>query len=143
MTPDFNNRQFSRAQKDHQERFKLAAAYARRAVRMEPAYAELARRTMRKAYNIALSDWFRSPVISSIERIGKSIRIEAGDDVMVTKVRVQILNEKGECLEEGYALQRDPELCPEWWEYASKTEAETILAEAWDLAGNHTKSALT
>ena len=134
--PDFSNRQFNTAQKDHQQRFTKAAAYARRAVRMEPAYAELARRTMKKAYNIALSDWFNPPVVHSIERVGDTIRVEAGDDVMVARVRVKILDEKGEVLEQGHAIQRDPELCPEWWEYRSKTEGRTILVEAWDLAGN-------
>jgi len=140
--PDFSNRQFSSAQKDHQRRFKTAAAYARQAAQVEPIYAELAERTMRSAYNIALSDWFNPPVIHCIERRGKTIRVEASDDVMVIKVHVQILDENGRVLEQGEAIQRNPEIGPEWWEYVSSTEGQTIVAEARDLADNNTKSAL-
>lgn len=141
--PDFSNRKLSTRQKCHHERFKQAAAYARKAAQMEPAYAALAQGTMKNAYNIALSDWFHPPVIECIERRGEMILVEAGDNVMVANVRVQILDEKGEVLEQGFAIQRDPELCPEWWEYASHSKCGTILAEAWDLAGNRTESALS
>lgn len=138
--PDFSNREFSDGQKAHQQRFREAAAYARRAARIEPAYAELARRTKRKAYNIALSDWFSPPVVHCIERAGDLIRVEAGDNVLVAKVHVKIVDSEGEVLEQGYAVQRDPELCDEWWEYTAKTGGGTILVEAWDLAGNKTQS---
>jgi hypothetical protein len=136
--PDFSNRQFSTAQKDHQKRFKKAAAYARQAAQMEPIYAELAGRTMKKAYNIALSDWFNPPVIHWVERRGETICVEASDNVKVAKVRVKLLDEKGEVLEEGDAIQRYPGLHPEWWEYVSNAEGQ-IVAEAWDLAGNKTE----
>jgi len=36
---------------------------------------------------------------------------------------------------------RDPERSPEWWESLSHTEGQ-VVAEAWDLAGNRTESAL-
>jgi hypothetical protein len=140
--PDFSKRQFSNAQKDQQKRFKQVAAYARQAAQLQPVYAELAGSTMKTAYNIALSDWFNPPVIHWIERRGETIRVEASDNVRVAKVRVKILDEKGEVVEEGDAIQRDPEIRPEQWEYASNTEGHTILAEAWDLAGNATRSAL-
>ena len=139
--PDFSNRQFSSAQKEHQKRFKKAAAYARQAAQVEPIYAELAERTMRSAYNIALSDWFNPPVIHHIERRAGRIRVQASDDVRVASVRVQILDEKGEVLEEGEAIQGNLEIGPEWWEYVSNSEGQTIVAEAWDLAGNSTESA--
>jgi uncharacterized protein YegP (UPF0339 family) len=38
-------------------------------------------------------------------------------------------------------LHRDPERSPEWWESLSNTEVQ-VAAEAWDLAGNRTRSAL-
>ena len=139
--PDFSNRQLSDAQKDHQKRFKQAAAYARQAAQLQTIYAEQAGSTMKTAYNIALSDWFNPPVIHCVERIGETIRVEASDNVKVAKVHVQILDEKGKVLEEGDAVQVDPELRPEWWEYASNTEGQ-VVAEAWDLAGNCTRSAL-
>lgn len=138
--PDFSNRSFSQGQKDHQQRFKQASAYARQAAQSEPAYAELARRTNRNAYNIALSDWFNPPVIQSIERAGETLRIVASDDVMVINVRLQILDDTGEVLEEGQALQPDPESVPEWWEYVPHAEGQTIVVEAWDLAGNRTEA---
>jgi hypothetical protein len=139
VPPDFGERQFSEAQKQHQERFRQAAAYARRAARMEPAYAELARRTLKKAYNIALSDWFNPPVIYAIERTGDVIRVEASDDVLVARVHVQILDSEGSVLEEGEAFQRDPEAIPEWWEYGTHTAGVKIAVEAWDLPGNRTR----
>ena len=139
--PDFRDRQFSNRQKDHQKRFKEAAAYARQAAQTEPIYAELAGRTMRNAYNIALSDWFHPPAINCVERIGETIRVEASDNVKVAKVRVRILDEKGKVVEEGDAIRRDPELRPERWEYISNIEGQ-IVVEARDLAGNRTRSAL-
>src|SRR5687768_2032768 len=80
--PDFSDRQFSESQKDHQKRFKQAAAYARQAAQLQPVYAEQARNTMKNAYNIALSDWFHPPVIDWVERRGETILVEASDDVM-------------------------------------------------------------
>ncbi|HLF74377.1 MAG TPA: hypothetical protein VI524_08530 [Anaerolineales bacterium] len=137
--PDFSSRVFSQGQKDHQRRFKQAAAYARQAARTQPIYAELAGRMARNAYNIALSDWFNPPVIHSIRRTGAAIGVEASDDVLVAKVRVQILDERGQVLEEGEASRGDPELRPEWWEYRPNAEGRTIIAEAWDLAGNRSE----
>ena len=137
----YSNRTWSQRQKCPHERFKQATAYARQAARREPAYAALAQGTMKNAYNIALADWFHPPVIQCIERRGELILVEADDDVMVAKVRIKILDEGGQILEEGYAIQRDPELCPEWWEYVATTEGHTIAAEAWDLAGNRAELA--
>jgi hypothetical protein len=57
--------------------------------------------------NIALSDWFDPPVIHRIERRAGGIRVEAGDDVRVAKVRVKILNENGNALEQEEAVQVD------------------------------------
>jgi hypothetical protein len=65
------------------------------------------------------------------------IRVQARDNVMVTKVEVMIINEDGELLEAGEADQVDSI----WWEFSSGTEG-TVEALAWDLAGNKTKSVL-
>jgi hypothetical protein len=86
--PDFSNRKLSKDQKQHHKRFQAAAAYARVASRSNPIYAELAAGTMKNAYNVALGDWFHSPVIHGVERNGKAIDIQASDDVMVTSVQV-------------------------------------------------------
>jgi len=135
-TPDFSSRKFSKGQKDHQSRFKQAASYARGAAKVQAIYAELANGTTKNAYNIALSDWFNAPVVHRIERREGRILIEASDDVLVTRVRVTVLDEEGKTLEEGEAVQRGS--IAGWWEYIIHSEGK-IVAEAWDLAGNRTR----
>ncbi len=129
--PDFSRRKLSREQKKHHQRFKEAAAYARSAAEANPMYAQLAAGTMKNAYNIALGDWFNPPVIRSLERRGRSIRILATDDVMVTGIRVTILDKKGSVLETGEAVKGKSD----WWDYVPATEG-TIRVEARDLPGN-------
>jgi hypothetical protein len=135
--PDFSRRVFSQGQKEHQSRFRQAVAYAREAANTQPIYAELAAGTAKTAYNWALSDWFNTPVIHKIERKEGLIRVEASDNVMVTKVLVRILDEGGNVLEQGEARQVELE----WWEYVPNARG-TIEATAWDLAGNRTKAVL-
>ncbi len=132
--PDFGNRQFSQAQLDNQSRMKQAAAYAKVAAKENPIYAQKAAGTSKNAYNIALRDWRRPPVIRSMDlRIDGKVRVSAYDDVMVTKVTVTILDEAGQCLEQGEA-----ELTlGVWWDYRSANRGR-IRVEAWDLAGNVT-----
>jgi hypothetical protein len=135
--PDFSRRVFSQGQKDHQSRFKLAAAYAREAAKTQPIYAELAKGTTKSAYNWALSDWFNPPVIHCIERKDGMIRVLASDNVMVAKVQVKILDAGGNTLEEAAATQVDSG----WWEYGSSVDG-TVEAVAWDLAGNEVMAVL-
>jgi len=135
--PDFSSRKFSREQKDHQSRFRQAAGYARDAAKMYPIYEELARGTTKNAYNWALSDWFNPPVIHRVERSDGRIRVQASDNVMVTKVQVRIVNPEGEVLEAGEANQVNDV----WWEFLSTMEG-TVEAVAWDLAENKTKTVL-
>lgn len=135
--PDFSNRKLSKGQKEHHKRFKQAAAYARQAASTEPVYAELAAGTMKNAYNIALSDWFHPPVIHGVERVGETIRVAASDNVRVARVQVTISDQEGRIVERGVGIRREGD----WWEYVSNTEGK-IVAEAWDLAGNCTESAL-
>src|SRR5664279_4575651 len=66
-SPDFSNRKFSEGQTTHQNRFKEAIAYANEAKNW-PVYKEIAKGTGKSAYNFALSDWFKAPVIHRIER---------------------------------------------------------------------------
>lgn len=132
LRPDFSRRKFSKAQKDHQTRFQEASTYARFAARAQPIYAELAKGTLKTAYNIALSDWFNPPVIHQIEWSAGQIRVEARDDVLVTKVQVTMLDEAGQVLEKGDAIRCDGD----WWEFPSKARGTMIIAEAWDLPGH-------
>lgn len=127
----------SPAQKSHNSRFEEAAAYAKRAAKTQPVYAELAAITpMKTAYNFALKDWFSGPEIHHIERRKRRIRVQVTDNVMVAKVQVTLLDEGGNVLERGEAVRGKRD----WWEYAPQAEGKTLLAEAWDLPGNVTKS---
>ena len=129
--PDFSSRKFSKGQKNHQSRFKEAAAYARQAARTQPIYAQLAAGTIQSPYNWALSDWFHPPIIHSIERKEGRIRVHATDNVLVAKVVVSILDEDGNVVETGEGIKSEGD----WWEVACASEGK-ILAEASDLAGN-------
>ena len=55
--------------------------------------------------------------------------------LLVTRVRVSVLDEAGTVLEYGEAIRAEEN----WWEFATHTEGKTIVAEAWDLAENVTK----
>ena len=132
--PDFSHRKFSRGQLKHQSRFQEAAAYARTAAKTNPIYAQLAKGTLKTAYNIALSDWFNPPVIHSIQRQGETIRVVATDNVLVAKVWVSILDKDGKMLEQGEATRRRDQV----WEYTANADG-TIKVEVWDLAGNVAK----
>ena len=73
-----------------------------------------------------------------IERRAGKIRVEASDNVMVTRVRVTIRNEEGAIVETGEAKPEDPRKSPSvagWWEYAAQANGK-VMAEAWDLPGN-------
>ena len=129
--PDFSHRKLSKGQKSHHKRFQAAAAYAREAARTNPIYAQLAEGTMKNAYNVALGDWFHAPVIQSVERRGKAIRIEVTDDVMVASVQVMILDKKGNVVEKGEAVRKKGD----WWEYAPGADGQVVV-EARDMAGN-------
>jgi hypothetical protein len=128
--PDFSNRQFSEEQLDHQSRFQQAVAYAKAAME-NPIYIEKAKGTSKNAYNIALSDWFNPPVIRGIERLDQCIRVNARDNVMITKVIVTILDDQGKTLEQGQAVL----VYGVWWDYVAAAEGK-IRVEAWDIPGN-------
>src|SRR5215216_2956713 len=65
--PDFSNRQFSEGQLDVQSNMKQAAAYAKVAAKENPMYAKKAAGTSKNAYNLALKDWHKPPIIERIE----------------------------------------------------------------------------
>lgn len=133
--PDFSRRKFSKSQKNHQSRFKEAAAYARQAAKNQPVYAQLAAGTVKSPYNWALSDWFHPPVIQGIERMDGKVRVNATDNVLVAKVVVSILDEEGKVVEKGDARKIESS---EWWEYVCNTKGK-VIAEAWDLAENRVR----
>lgn len=132
--PDFSRRVFSKGQLTHQSRFQQAAAYARRAAKTNPIYAELAKGTTKTAYNIALSDWFNPPVIDLVKWEERRIRIWASDNVLVTKILVTVMDEQEKMLEQGQAQQVNQAI----WEYSAQATGKVIV-EAWDLPGNKTR----
>jgi hypothetical protein len=133
--PDYSRRKPSPWQKAHNRRFQQAARYGCQAAREHPIYAELARGTVKTAYNMAVSDWFRPPVIHEVTQREGSLLVRATDNVLVTKVEVTVLDEHGEELEKGEATRAEGD----WWEYFPRLTGKTITAAAWDLAGNTTK----
>jgi hypothetical protein len=141
--PDFSNRVFSAGQTDHQFRFRQAAVYAREAARTQPIYAQLAAGQQKSPYNYALSDWFHPPVIHRLEFQEGCLRIQASDDVLVARVLITVLDDTGQVLEQGPAVRLEPAKAGalQWWEYAPETTGK-ILAEAFDLPGNPTRSEL-
>jgi hypothetical protein len=93
---------------------------------------------MNTAYSLALGDYLKPPVIHRIERGEGCIRVEASDNILVTKVQITMLGQDGGVLEKGEALRSEGN----WWEFTSHIEGITVIAEAWDLPGNVTKSTL-
>jgi hypothetical protein len=129
-TPNFSKRKFSEAQIAQQNRIREASAYAKDASRREPIYAEIADGTVYSAYNIALSDWFRSPVIHEVVRKDGLVQILASDNVKVASVQVLVLDDGGNMSEKKEARQVNEK----WWECAC--DAKRIRVEARDLARN-------
>ena len=130
--PDYTGHKWTPGQRSHHSRFQEASAYASMASKSNPLYAALARGTAKNAYNLALSDWFKPPVIHGVTRQAGSLRVHVTDNVQVTEVRVTISDEEENMLEQGKAvlLENGP-----WWEYASTTGGR-IRVEAFDPAGN-------
>ena len=129
----------SERQKEHNNRFQEATWYASQAAKTEPVYAERAAVTpMWTAYNHALSDWFHAPQIGCLAQEPGCILVEATDDVLVTRVKVTILDAEGCILEKGEAVRTEGD----WWEFLSPAVGKTVIAEARDLPGNVTKLAL-
>lgn len=134
---DFSRRKLSEAQKEHHKRVRQASAYAKPASLSNPLYAQLAEGTMKNAYNVAMGDWFNPPVIHRLGRYGAAVRIWATDDVQVAGVSVSVLDENGEVLEQGEAVQGRGD----WWEY-SPSAAGKVVVEARDLPGNRVSAEL-
>jgi hypothetical protein len=139
---DFSKREFSQGQLETQARFKRAVQYAREASTTQPLYAALAEGQPVNAYNLALADWLKPPVIHAIQRSGASVRVRASDNILVADVYIKILDGQGNVLEQGHARKADPAYASEVWEYRSSATDGTVEATACDLAGNQVKAVL-
>ena len=136
---DLSQRVFSEGQIQHQDRFRQAAAYATEAARTEPIYAERALGTRRTAYSLALSDWWHAPVIHQVLCTDGHIRIQASDNLLVTRVEIQVLDEQGKVIAQGEGVRGEGDR----WEYLPSQQAgKAVTVRVWDLAGNVTKADL-
>jgi len=125
----------SLAQRAHNDRFTEASAYGK-AAQFDPVYQDLAAASpMMTAYNFAVSDWCHAPEIHGIEHKNGRIRVQATDNVMVTRVRVTVLDEDGGTVETGEAVKKRGD----WWEFATQAQGRTVTAEAWDLPKHVTR----
>jgi len=108
------------------------------ASKQNPIYAQLAKKKSKKkcknAYNVAVGDWLKAPVIDIIEWREGHISVLASDDVMVTKVTVTVVGEAGQRLEQSEAKLSSTA----WWKYQT-THKGLVRVEAWDLASNVTR----
>ncbi len=128
----------SASQKAHNERFSKASAYGK-VHQTDTIYVQLAEVTpMRNAYNFAVSDWWHAPEIHHVEKKKGCIRVQATDNIQVTRVQVSLLDEQGKVIEKGEAARSKGN----WWRYTPQAQGATIVAEAWDLPGNLTSFVL-
>lgn len=125
----------SPAQKAQNDHFTEASVYGK-AAQFDPVYQELAAAAPSKtAYNFAVSDWCHAPEIHRLEQKKGLIRVRATDNVLVTRVRISVLDGEGRIVESGEAIKRRGN----WWEYATQAQGPAITAEAWDKPGHVTK----
>jgi hypothetical protein len=139
--PNFENRVFSKGQKQHQSRFQEAAAYAKTAAKTEPIYAKLAAGTIKSAYNVAVGDWFNPPEVNEIEvrgytgRAGETIRARVTDDIRVTQVRIAIF--AGESGVEQGQMSHEQGL---WYTYTTTANCPAgtakVVVTGFDLPGH-------
>jgi hypothetical protein len=139
--PEFpKNRKFSKAQRDHQQRFRRAVAYAKSA-QTNPIYVALAKKQKQPAYNMALADAMHPPRVIEIDakgysgRMGEIIRVKAEDDVQVARVQITIYDIHAHVIEEGDAMS---DRAGRWWTYTTLVagNSASIKAVAYDQAEN-------
>jgi hypothetical protein len=120
------------------ETFRERTQWAKWAAKEYPIYAQLAaERPMVHACNMAISDASHPPVIHRILRKDGRILVNAWDEIMVDKVRVNIHDEHGKLLEVGDASQIEKD----WWEYTPQAKGR-VSACALDLPGNKVRMEL-
>ena len=136
----------SGAQVKVRDRFRLAADFAKAAIR-DPAlkrqYADKASPDQ-TAYNIALADYFKAPEILSLGsdqytgKVGDIISSSVSDTLEAKSVQVRIEKADGTLIEQGAAMVRQDKL---HWDYTA-TQANApvtgskITVTATDIPGN-------
>jgi len=136
------------AQEAHKLVFIDASRYAKAAIADPATKAMYQEKTNGKnsAYNLAMADFMKAPVIPSITvdqylgQPGNPIIIRAVDDFKVTAVKVVISSEDGNLIERGDAVA---EPGGSDWRYTATTvnprvDGSVVSATASDRPGNHT-----
>ena len=140
----------SEKQKGQNQRFKLAINYAKSALldtTLKEYYeAEAKKKQNVSAYNMALADYLKSPVINNIDHsgytggtTGEKIITEVEDNFKVIKVSVKIVTKDKSTLEEGEATLSNSK-----WQYATTSlnatlQGTKIIISATDRPNNTTK----
>ena len=131
--PTYKKGRGTPAQKEYWDTFADRAQWAKFAYKHYPIYEELAANLpMITAYNMALKDISHPPVVHRILREEGWVLVQASDEVMVEKVRVEVWDEAGRRLERVEAVRLEGD----WWECAVKCQGVKITATAWDIPGN-------
>jgi len=143
-----SDREPSEKQKAQILRFKMATAYAKAQLAdpAKKAYYDAFADDGRTAYNQAVSDFLKPPVIHQVDVSGYSgavndeILVLATDNFEVTQVKVQILDSSDTLLEEGSASLNS--LGTHYLYKATKSNSSPsggkVIATAFDRPGNAT-----
>lgn len=151
--PTFDsNREFTDSQKAQHDAFRQATTYAKFA-KNQPVYVEKAQGTEITAYNLAVADWFGRPEVLGVDisswtgQIGQEIRVNATDNVLVTRVRVVIRENNGSStpIEEGEAIRSATDGL--LWTYTTRTAipmtpGTCLDVIAYDMPGHSGASSL-
>ncbi|QHS61055.1 hypothetical protein [Chitinophaga agri] len=134
------------AQIEVQQRFKKSILYAKAVLRdpVKKAMYEKAAGPDQSAYNMAMRDAFKLPVVESIDTtkylggIGDVITVRAYDDFKLVSVKVSIRTAAGAVIEAGDAILQDNGLD---WTYTATVDnaaapGSVITAIATDTPGN-------
>lgn len=141
-----SNRPLTDAQRKVQDKFRAASDYAKYACGKAEVKAlyDMHGREGKGAYHLAMRDALHTPIIRVIDTEkyhglpGDEIYIQAVDDFKVKSVLVSIIDEDGNILEQGDAVELLPGL---EWVYEAKVENTrprgcAIRVTARDLPGN-------
>jgi hypothetical protein len=142
------------AEKNNRRRFRAASKYAHSTLsdpKQKARYAEAGAKTGSSAYNVAVSDFMHSPVITEVDLTGytgracQSIRIRVEEKLIgATAVTVVIADQSKALLEHGAA---DVEDGGTMWCYAAQEDIRPdqllwITVTAEDQPGNRTSKTL-
>ena len=144
--PPIRTAPYSEAQQNIVSTFKQAVLYARSILQDAAIRLAYKKKTKRgqSAFNLAIADYFKAPVIVSVDlgqlanQIGSKIRAMVTDNFRVETVKVKIQKSNGALIEEGDAVLQADGLN---WQYTTTTAdansaGNKVSIIATDLPGN-------